>query len=119
MVDSTNLWVSEEYPNPHGFDGNRFLRKREAGDKSSQFVQSSADYHVFGGGKHICPGRFFANNELKLALAHVLLKYDVRMDGKAQPLSVGFYKVVNPFVKFEVKRREDESEAEVLVQAIE
>ena len=104
MVDSTNLWDSEEYPNPHEFDGHRFLRKREAGDKSSQFVQSSTNYHVFGGGKHICPGRFFANNELKLALAQVLLKYDVRLKGETQSLNMGFYKVVNPFVKLEVKR---------------
>lgn len=107
MVDSTNLWDPAVYPNPHAFDGYRFLKRRDAGDTSSQFVQSSADYHVFGGGRHICPGRFFANTLLKLALSHILLKYDLRLhDGSGtEPLSMGFYTIVNPMVQLQVKRR--------------
>ncbi|KAK4209280.1 cytochrome P450 [Rhypophila decipiens] len=98
MVESMNLWDPAVYPKPYEFDGYRFLRRREAGDTSSQFVQSSADYHVFGGGRHICPGRFFANNILKLALSHILLKYDIRLqDGcGADVLPMGFYTMVNP-----------------------
>lgn len=106
MVDSTTLWDPALYPNPDTFDGHRFLRKREEGDKSSQFVQSSPGYHVFGGGRHICPGRFFAANELKIALAHVLLKYDVRLKGcDPKTLYSGFYGMVDPAVRFEVRRR--------------
>jgi cytochrome P450 len=28
-------------------------------------------------GKHACPGRFFAGNELKAMMAHLLLHYDI------------------------------------------
>jgi len=38
-----------------------------------------AMYIGFGHGMHACPGRFFAGNELKVALAHLLLKYDWKM----------------------------------------
>ncbi|KAK4203155.1 putative cytochrome P450 E-class, group IV, partial [Triangularia verruculosa] len=107
MVDSTNIWDSTVYPNPDQFDGHRFLRKREAGDTTSQFVQSSQDFHVFGGGRHICPGRFFASNELKLALAHVLLKYDIRLAAGCDPKPImnGFYAMTDPIVQLEVRRR--------------
>ena len=33
----------------------------------------------FGFGRHACPGRFFAANEIKLILARLLLDYDIRM----------------------------------------
>ncbi|KAK5063689.1 hypothetical protein LTR69_004395 [Exophiala sideris] len=43
------------------------------------FVSTSPTYHAFGHGRHACPGRFFAANELKLLLAHMLLKYEFEM----------------------------------------
>lgn len=108
MVDSTNLWDPAQYSNPNAFDPYRFLRKREAGDKFSQFAQSGPEFSVFGGGRHLCPGRFFAGNEIKLAMAHVLGKYDIRLaDGyTSRPMEMGVYRVVDPMVKFEVRRRE-------------
>lgn len=116
MVDSTDLWNAAVYPEPQQFDAYRFLRKREAGDSGSQFVQSGPDYHVFGGGRHICPGRFFANNELKLTLAHILLKYDVRLAQGCDPKPIvhNYYAMVDPTVQFEVRRRTDGAAAEVL-----
>ncbi|USP75253.1 hypothetical protein yc1106_02527 [Curvularia clavata] len=104
MVDATNLFDPALYP--QDFDGYRFLRKRQEGDKSSQFVQSSQDFNVFGGGRHICPGRFFVSNELKLAMAHVLLKYNIRLaEGyTSKPMVVGAYQVVDPMARFEVQR---------------
>ena len=107
MVDSTQLWDPAVYPSPSEFDGYRFFRKREEGNVSSQFVQSGQDFHVFGGGRHICPGRFFANNELKLTLAHILLKYDIQLGqgcDNPRPLQMGFYAMVNPRVQLEVRR---------------
>jgi cytochrome P450 len=32
----------------------------------------------FGYGKHSCPGRFFAANEIKMILARLLLDYDLK-----------------------------------------
>lgn len=43
------------------------------------FVSTSPSYHPFGHGRHACPGRFFAANELKLLLAYMVLNYDFEM----------------------------------------
>ncbi|KAI2896354.1 hypothetical protein CBS63078_5645 [Aspergillus niger] len=108
MVDSSDMWSAEVHDNPEAYDGYRFLKRRQAGDKASQFVQSSREHNVFGGGRHICPGRFFASNELKLCLAHVLLKYDFRLkDGYcSRPMRFGVYASVDPVAQLEVRRRE-------------
>jgi len=47
----------------------------------------SADNLNFGHGIHACPGRFFASNEIKTVLVHLLLNYDIKMmDGeKSRP----------------------------------
>jgi len=107
MVDCSNLWDPALYPNPDQFDGYRFLRKRKAGDKTSQFPQSSPDYNVFGGGRHLCPGRFLASNELKLTVAHILLNYDIRLaEGYvSKPMLMGVYQIVDPMARLEVRKR--------------
>ncbi|KAK3985425.1 cytochrome P450 [Cladorrhinum sp. PSN332] len=106
-VDSSEMWSPEVHENPDSHDGYRFLKRRQAGDKSAQFVQSSREHHIFGGGRHICPGRFFANNELKLCLVHILTKYDIRLkDGyQSPPMSFGFFAIADPMVQLEVRRR--------------
>ena len=40
------------------------------------FVSVGSQYHPFGLGRHACPGRFFAANELKLLLAYMIQNYD-------------------------------------------
>ncbi|OAG39648.1 hypothetical protein AYO21_06116 [Fonsecaea monophora] len=40
------------------------------------FVSTSPIYHPFGHGRHACPGRFLAANELKLLLAYMVQNYD-------------------------------------------
>ncbi|XP_014557096.1 hypothetical protein COCVIDRAFT_97999 [Bipolaris victoriae FI3] len=108
MVDCTGLRSPAKYPSPDHFDGYRFLRQREAGDKFTQFVQSGPDYNVFGGGRHICPGRYFASNELKLTMAHILLKYEIRMvkGYQSSMVQMGVHKMADPVAKFEVRRRD-------------
>ena len=74
------------YPDPGQFDAARFLRKRaEPGQEHGwQFVTTTPAYLFIGHGQHACPGRFFAAHELKIAMAHLLLKYDWRLpDGYA------------------------------------
>lgn len=34
---------------------------------------------AFGYGRHACPGRFFAANEIKLICAQILLNYDLKL----------------------------------------
>ncbi|KAG6833858.1 hypothetical protein H0H87_011792 [Tephrocybe sp. NHM501043] len=73
----------ENYTDPAVFDGFRFSKMREKqaeGFSKHQMVALNHDYIIFGNGKHACPGRFFAVNELKGLLAYVLLNYDVSFE---------------------------------------
>jgi cytochrome P450 len=79
------------FPDPEVFDALRFYKlrqsksKAESGPKAaetvanSQFVSVSASSLTFGYGKHACPGRFFAANEIKMILATILLHYDIKL----------------------------------------
>src|SRR4051812_48404223 len=69
------------FPEPDKFDMTRFLRLREQPGQENyhQFVTPSPSLMAFGYGQHACPGRFFASNEVKIALCCMLLKYDFRL----------------------------------------
>ncbi len=82
------LMDPELYPNPTTFDPYRFVRLRttDALDPISyknreqyQFVSVTKENMSFGYGRHACPGRFFAANEIKLILANLLLNYDMKL----------------------------------------
>lgn len=97
------------YDKPEEYDAWRFIKRREAGITASQFVQSSREHNSFGVGKHQCPGRFFANNELKLCLVRILLNYDMRIeDGYSpKPMRFGFVAIADPCARIEVRKREN------------
>ena len=81
------------FPEPERFDAARFLRLREqpGQEHSWQFVTTSPDHMLFGHGQHACPGRFFASNELKIALCYFLLNYDWRfVPGESVPQAQSF-----------------------------
>ncbi|GME23359.1 putative cytochrome p450 protein [Neofusicoccum parvum] len=73
-------------PPPDTFDGRRFVRLREhPGEQNRwQYATTSKEHFGFGVGAHSCPGRFFASNELKIALVHALVRYDWRFVGEKQ-----------------------------------
>ncbi|EKM49583.1 uncharacterized protein PHACADRAFT_106360 [Phanerochaete carnosa HHB-10118-sp] len=66
----------ENYPNATLFDPLRSYKSDKA--VQPRLITTSADYVTFGHGKHSCPGRFFASNQLKTMLAHILINYDVK-----------------------------------------
>lgn len=70
--------------NADKFDGYRFLHMRgEMGYENKwQFVTTSPEMYGFGHGTHACPGRFFVSNEIKIAIAHLLLMFDWKFDEK-------------------------------------
>ncbi|KAM0283941.1 hypothetical protein ACHAO9_009467 [Fusarium lateritium] len=80
---------SNVFPNADEFDPLRFYRLRtQAKDAGStekaannQFVSVNQSSLTFGYGRHACPGRFFAANEIKMIISHALLRYDVKMMG--------------------------------------
>ncbi|KAL4790515.1 cytochrome P450 [Aspergillus venezuelensis] len=110
-----NQWDETLYPSPYKFDPYRFLKLREqpGHETSAQLVSPSPEHMGFGFGKHACPGRFFAANELKIALCHILLKYDFRLpEGEKEPKPIirGTGMIAHPMAKMEIRRREPEIE---------
>ena len=61
-------------------------------------VTPTNSYLLFGQGRHACPGRFFAVNEIKVMLAHVILTYDVKFgdEQKGPPPSWWYNESVFP-----------------------
>lgn len=96
---SPTLWTD-----PLAFDGLRHYKLRtqlfasaEASAESSKeqarhtFAASSAEYLHWGYGRHACPGRFFADNEVKIILAEMVLRYDFGLkEGEGRPKNLGF-----------------------------
>ena len=89
-VDAFIMVNPDLHSNPEKYDIYRFLRMREepGNANKAQLVATSPDHLSFGHGMHACPGRFFAANEIKIALCHLLMKYDWKLapGSSVQPL---------------------------------
>ncbi|KAH7012014.1 P450 monooxygenase [Macrophomina phaseolina] len=99
------------YENPQKFDGRRFLEKRnQPGNENRwQFVTTTPEHLGFGHGQHACPGRFFAGNEIKIAMAHILMKYDWKFEGEPPLKSLRDSEwIPDPTAKIMVRKREPE-----------
>jgi len=70
------------YENPDIFNPWRFaeMRSEDGEGLKHQMVTTSTEYVTFGHGRHACPGRFFAAQELKAMMAHLVVTYDVKME---------------------------------------
>ncbi|KAK5637615.1 hypothetical protein RRF57_013330 [Xylaria bambusicola] len=100
------------YEEPSKFDGYRFLNMRNdsGNEHSAQLVATGPKSLGFGHGTHSCPGRFFASNELKVALCHLILKYDLELSAGTTP-EVSWYGwnlTPNQGAKIRVRRRKEE-----------
>ncbi|GJE99516.1 cytochrome P450 [Phanerochaete sordida] len=72
--------------------------KKQDGDASRhQFITTSTTYVAWGHGKHACPGRFFAANELKIMMAYVIASYDVKFEREGvRPKNVHVALTISP-----------------------
>lgn len=78
----------DTYEGPMEFQPWRHLKLREeTGSRKSDFIATAPEFASFGHGKHACPGRYIAVDQLKLILAHVVLNYDIKceQDGVRPP----------------------------------
>ena len=72
IVDTFNSDVKGESANAYGADSATYKQSATLDDA----------FLGFGFGRNACPGRFFALNEVKVFVAHMLLNYDI------EPLTV-------------------------------
>ncbi|KAF4499445.1 Ent-kaurene oxidase [Fusarium agapanthi] len=113
----SHMWDSDTYDNALKFDPYRFVKMRQTGDdKKAHLVSTSAEHLGFGHGIHACPGRFFAANEIKILLCHMLLKYDWKLpEGyKPQPTFSGFKLLGDYSSNILVRRRAEELDIDSL-----
>ncbi|KAF8549327.1 cytochrome P450 [Imleria badia] len=100
------------YKNPEVFEPFRFAHMGEESENGPkhQFASTTTEYLPFGHGRHACPGRFFAANELKSMLAHIVMTYDVKLEDNAPypaSLCVGSMIAANPHAKVLFRNRVD------------
>ena len=117
-VDTSRLRSPDYYENPDEYDIFRFrnMREREGGEHKGQLVSVNPDFIAFGLGKYACPGRFFAANEVKIALCHLLLKYDWELAPGAtlEPVFFGNSPANDPANKMRYRRRVPEFDIDAL-----
>ena len=107
-VDDTSI-----YREPDKFDVSRFLnlRQQPGGENRYQFVSTTPEHMAFGHGQHACPGRFFASNEMKIALCFLLLKYEMRFllgEGRPKDLMFESASMTDPKLTVQIRRRREE-----------
>lgn len=82
------------YPDPTTFDGFRFEKLRtERPDLAGKaaYASSNPTSMAFGYGRHACPGRFFAANEIKAIMVYLLEHYEFKFrEGEGRPESMLF-----------------------------
>lgn len=82
------------YPEANIFDGLRFYNLRQASledENKYQLTSVTNTQMQSGAGRHSCPVRWFASHQIKLVLAAVVDRYELRpKDGERRPKSFLF-----------------------------
>ncbi|KAK1623178.1 cytochrome P450 [Colletotrichum phormii] len=114
LPDGSILPAGSKMGNPKFWDGYRWLRKRQqAGQENLHQLATTSPQHIaFGHGKNSYPGRFFAANEIKIALCFLIMNYDFELTPGVKPEAVlsGIQLDSNPTAKVQVRHREPELE---------
>lgn len=109
MVAVDNMHDTTRFKEPDAFKPSRFLQLRQQAGQENRwhFVATSPDHLSFGHGKHACPGRFFAANEIKVVLTYLLMKYDWKFasDGRKEDVSFGQEMETDPTAKAMIRKR--------------
>jgi cytochrome P450 len=112
-VDSHRMWDSSLHAQPERWDPYRFLAMRTADpakeNTAALLVTTSPDHLGFGHGRDACPGRFFAANEVKVAICHILLKYDWELvpGTDTKPVMMGLIASSSPTARINIRRQDN------------
>lgn len=113
VVASTRMRDPGVYSDPETFDAYRFLKLRQTSDQETyaQATTPSPEHMGWGLGKHACPGRALVVTEIKIALCHILMKYDIKLrDGiRPQPARHGIVFAADGSTEIMIRRRKDYS----------
>ncbi|KAK0447135.1 cytochrome P450 [Armillaria borealis] len=108
VVASLSTHTDEEnYEDPLEFKPWRFSEKskQEGEGIRHHMATPSLDFVFFGHGRPACPGRFFAVNELKALMSHVLLNFDVKIDKFPSPVWIADTQLPNQSSKVSFRKR--------------
>jgi len=74
------------FDKPEEFDPWRYSRRVEQGESeaANALTTASGEFLFWGGGTHVCAGRYFASMEMKTMLAVVVMRYEVKFEGLGQ-----------------------------------
>ncbi|KAI0476569.1 cytochrome P450 [Xylariaceae sp. FL0804] len=75
----------EVFGDPEVFDGFRFYSPEPTETKQPTMLSTGTNFHLFGHGRHPCPGRFLAVHEMKIMFALLLLRYDWKLAPGTKP----------------------------------
>ncbi|KAL8872177.1 MAG: hypothetical protein Q9174_002146 [Haloplaca sp. 1 TL-2023] len=76
--NDSDLWPGVS---PDHFDGERFLVAGEKGQKVFSMGGPPGRWAPYGGGRHWCPGRLFAKQEIMATVSVLLRKYNIETAG--------------------------------------
>ena len=101
--------IQEEVAAPGTFDGFRYEKRSLEQDSGRyQYTSSDSDHMAFGIGRYACPGRFAASMEIKMVIAAILLRYDLKfLEGKGRPDTIRIFELQfnNPTERIMARRR--------------
>lgn len=87
------------------FDGLRYFNLRQLPGNTNRhyFVSTSPESLEFGYGVHACPGRFIANNEIKVIIIELLMNWDFRFVDDIKMEGGAWRRPKNKFMKFDCR----------------
>ena len=90
---------AKDYPEPLRFSGFRFADPKAieavvgrdivpvSQQQPSKLTDTSVTYHVWGTGRMVCPGRYYASAIMKTMLAQIIMKYNCELVDPKAPRS--------------------------------
>ncbi|KAK8103445.1 uncharacterized protein PG998_010478 [Apiospora kogelbergensis] len=112
-VSSDRTRDPDVYEDPETYDAHRYIKRAQSQPETARFCGFSSvslESTGFGFGKHACPGRSYVTQELKILLAHIILKYDWKFAPGYEPryMNNGFDSMTDVTASVLVKRRVSE-----------